>query len=190
MRTACTVCTSVTSHQARSLYSGGGPGGAMARVRGYLYGGDSNASWVTVTWWPLWTDRLTHKHNWKHYLSATSLAGGKYIWVWLSFSLNKNYLWNVQNTYWIGIVAGHSNFAKSKYLHKSIRMFSQKITWSTSHPGYLLVRQRYADGLSFLSSWNPSSQQVSLRLIAPAKQPKYQVSLNHHYLTSTKNYQK
>ena len=128
-------------------------GGAMARVRGSL-NGDSNASWA------MWTDIVTGTHNWKHYLPATYLAGGKYIWGRLSFPLYKNYLWNVQNTYWIGIVVGQSNFAKSKYLHKSICVSTWKITWSTSHPAYLLVRQRYAHGPSFLSGWNPSSQQT------------------------------
>ena len=36
----------------------------------------SNARWVMVTLNPLWEDRLTSTHNWKHYLPTTSLAGG------------------------------------------------------------------------------------------------------------------
>ena len=27
----------------------------------------------------LWMDRMTDRHDWKHYLSAISLAGGKYL---------------------------------------------------------------------------------------------------------------
>ena len=41
----------------------------------------SNASWVMVTWRPpsppLWTDRQTDRHEWKHYLPTTSLVGVK-----------------------------------------------------------------------------------------------------------------
>ena len=32
---------------------------------------------VMVTWGPPWTDRMTDRHDWKHYLHTTLLAGGK-----------------------------------------------------------------------------------------------------------------
>ena len=36
-------------------------------------------SWVMVTWGPPpWSDRMTDRHDWKHYFLTTSLAGGKY----------------------------------------------------------------------------------------------------------------
>ena len=59
--------------------------GGRTRVRGSLYdegrvgleGSDMSydwpmASWIMVTWGPLWTDRITDRHDWKYYLPATS----------------------------------------------------------------------------------------------------------------------
>ena len=69
----------ITTRRDRALYRGGtlysgGGGGALASClhRGGACTARSNASWVMVTRIPLWSDG----QDWKHYLPATSLAGG------------------------------------------------------------------------------------------------------------------
>ena len=51
----------------------------------------SIASCVMVTWDPLWREWLMDRQVWKHYLPATSLAGGKYTHTWLYWI---KYQWN------------------------------------------------------------------------------------------------
>ena len=62
------------------VQGGTGLGGPRSDVQPRLGWGPctmgSNAWWTMVTWGPH-VDRMTDKHDWKHYLSATSLAGGK-----------------------------------------------------------------------------------------------------------------
>ena len=48
----------------------------------------SNASWVMVTWLPPSVNRITDRRDWKHDLSATSLAGSKYkTWGWTGWEI-------------------------------------------------------------------------------------------------------
>ena len=41
----------------------------------------SNASWVILIWDPPWTEWLRDGHDWKHCFPATSLAGGKHVFI-------------------------------------------------------------------------------------------------------------
>ena len=52
---------------------------SVGRVQGVPCTVGSNASWVIVTWDPPCVNRMTDRQDWKHYLPATSLAGGNNI---------------------------------------------------------------------------------------------------------------
>ena len=59
----------------------------------------SKESWVKVTWTPsLSVNRITDRHDWKHYLPTTSFVGRKNLYFW-SYLASRGPWWLLHNIY-------------------------------------------------------------------------------------------